>query len=261
MTLLQGQISILLLVAYLSAYRLLRAGQPFWAGLILACTLAKFQIALPVAFLMLCWRQWRLITGFLSGVLLTGLLSIVVAGWQGNVEYFKSIVSVAATTVANASAAKAAYGMYPVDMPNLHGLFFVLTRGSSAAVWLIAASSIALLLWLALRPPSFLMALSAALLVSYHLQAYDLVLLLLPLTACLRSLLHTYDGTASRAQYRALHSRRYLASIVCLSVTVILLTFPLAGIAVVYTHAWICALAPIAMLYWTHAVSSGRLAL
>ena len=71
--------------------------------------------------------------------------------------------------------------MFPARMPDLHGLFFLLSHGQRWGLLLTLGASLAVMLWAALQRPSLPLALLAALLVSYHLQPHDLTLLLLPI--------------------------------------------------------------------------------
>src|SRR6185312_10779083 len=80
------------------------------------------------------------------------------------------------------AAAKVHYGMFPVDMPNLHGLTFGLTHGASWGLALNIVLCCIVMVFAARQKASLLIALPAAMLVSYHMQPHDLTLLLLPLS-------------------------------------------------------------------------------
>jgi len=185
----QGQISFLLLLIYSLSYLLLEERRPFLAGLVAALALAKFQTALPVALLFLCWRVHRFVGGFFCGAVLAGVVSIAITGPAGVAEYLGGLRQVAGASLLHPAAATQAYGMFAGDMPTLHGFFFALTHGSLAAQAAAAVCSIATILWARTKTPSLPLALTIAMLVSYHLQPYDLVLLLLPLAVVLSRLL------------------------------------------------------------------------
>src|SRR5206468_3528174 len=78
--LMQGQDSILLLTILAAAFSFMNNGRELTAGVILGLGLFKFQIVLPIAFLYLVWRRWRVFFGFaLSGVL-AAYLSVALVG-------------------------------------------------------------------------------------------------------------------------------------------------------------------------------------
>jgi len=185
----QGQVSFLLLLLYSIAYVLLERKRPFLAGLIVALALAKFQIALPVALLFLCWRVYRFVGGFLCGALLLSIISVAITGTGGMFEYIFGLGQMGKATLLHAAEAKQHYGMFAGDMPNLHGFFFAMTRGSLIGQACAAACSLGAILWVWSQRPSLPLALVTAMLVSYHMQPYDLMLLLLPLTIALSHLL------------------------------------------------------------------------
>jgi hypothetical protein len=178
--LIQGQISILLLLLYVWMDALLAQRREFLAGVVLAFCLVKFQIAIPVALLFLAWRCYRVLTGFLCGAAGLVLVSLALCGPSGLAAYWRATVNVAGASLFHPLAAKARYGMYAGDMPNLHGLFFVVTHGRANGTILLGLTSVLTLAWASRQRPSLAVALPAAMLVSYHMQVYDLILLLLP---------------------------------------------------------------------------------
>jgi Glycosyltransferase family 87 len=202
--LMQGQVSFILLLLYSGCYVLLRKERPFLAGVVVAFALTKFQIALPIALLFLCWRRFRFIGGFACGALAIGAVSVAIAGPHGTLEYLTGLTSVASGTLLNANAARLKYGMFAADMPNLHGFFFVLTRGSLIGQAFSVGCSSLVMFWAWLQRPSLRVALPAAMLVSYHMQPYDLTLLILPLTVAAGYYLKDEDGrrgTCRRFEY------------------------------------------------------------
>lgn len=178
--LMQGQISFVLLLAATGCYCLERRGQPLLAGLCLAAALVKFQVALPVALLYLLWRRFRVVAGFALGGAALLLASLFMVGTDGLRAYAHRLHSLGATTLLDQHAAHLQYGMQIAAEPNLHGLATLLAGNGAGSALLTLVLSVALLLWAARRPPSMTIAVPAALLLSYHLQPYDLVLLLLP---------------------------------------------------------------------------------
>ncbi|ADW67547.1 glycosyltransferase family 87 protein [Granulicella tundricola] len=180
--LMQGQISFLLLLIFSGAWIMLQRQKPFVAGLLLSLALMKFQLALPVFLLFLVWRNWAVVSGFIAGGCGLSAISFATVGWGGLLSYKNSLTGIAAQTATNAVLAKQRFGMFPVDMPNLHGLSYGLSRGAHWGNILDAVLSVLILIFAARQRPSLLVALPAAMLVSYHMQPHDLVLLLLPLS-------------------------------------------------------------------------------
>jgi hypothetical protein len=180
--LMQGQLSFLLLAIYCGSWVLLRKERSFLAGMLLSLGLIKFQIAIPVFALFLFWRHWRFVAGFLVGSIALVGVSVAIVKEAGLSTYWHSMTGMTKQTAFNAAAAKVRYGMFPADMPNLHGLTFGLAHGAKWGLALNIALCCATLIFTARQRASLFIALPAAMLVSYHMQPHDLTLLLLPLS-------------------------------------------------------------------------------
>jgi Glycosyltransferase family 87 len=237
--LVQGQISFLLLVLYCGAWVLLRQQRPFLAGLLLSIGLMKFQIAIPILVLFLLWKQWRVVSGFLAGAAGLAIVSAALVGRTGISIYFHAMSSMTKQTAFNAAAAKVHYGMFPVDMPNLHGLTFGLTHGASWGLGLNIALCCVVMVFAARQKPSLLIALPAAMLVSYHMQPHDLTLLLLPLSFELDELLRRVRKSSSAYQ------RAYDLT---LRWSLLLLILPLAAIVMTASMNYLISLAVCAVM-------------
>jgi Glycosyltransferase family 87 len=179
-TLMFGQVSLLLLVLYCACFAALQTGRPLLAGIFLSLALIKFQIALPVAFLFLVWRQWRFIAGFLCGTVVLTLISIRITGLKVIETYVESLVFM--SRHASNAAGQAKYATFPAQMPNLYGFFHSISHGAPWGFALTILCSLVVLLWAAIQKPSLPVALLAGMLVSYHLFFYDATLLLLPIS-------------------------------------------------------------------------------
>lgn len=94
-----GQDSILVLFFISAAYVLGVKKRDFLAGLVLALATVKFQIVLILALLLMISRKYRLIGGFTSGCTILALVSVVVTGGAGIIEYFRFVIAVAVTVV------------------------------------------------------------------------------------------------------------------------------------------------------------------
>lgn len=180
--LMQGQISLLMLLIYCGTYVLLRKDRPGLAGVLFSLALIKFQLALPIWFLFIVWKQWRFVAGFLNGALCTGLVSFMVAGRVGMTSYAHSLISMVIATARDPTAGKVRFGMLPTDMPNIHGMTYALSHGASWGPVLNVVLCCVVLGWASRQKASLLLAVPTAMLVSYHMQPHDLTLLLLPLS-------------------------------------------------------------------------------
>jgi hypothetical protein len=83
-----GQDSIILLFVFSSGYLLLSKGKDFLAGVVLALIAIKFQYLAILVPLLLCWRKARLLGGMAVGGILLGLVSLLVTGPRGLLQYF-----------------------------------------------------------------------------------------------------------------------------------------------------------------------------
>lgn len=185
MTLLQGQITCLLLAIFVGGLILARRRRETLAGIVLSLLLVKFQLAIPIALLLCAWRRWNLVRGMLGGAVVLGLTSVMVAGLAGTMEYVRMMSGLTQATAVDPVAAKAMYGMFPSDMPNIHGVAYVLARGSHVSLLITILISGALIAWAAMRDRGLPAALCVAMLVSYHFQAYDMTLLVIPFSVAL----------------------------------------------------------------------------
>ena len=177
MTLIEGQNSILLLMAMILVLVKLDHGDEFHAGLILGLASIKFQYVIPVAALFLIWRRWK----FVSGVAVSSLALVAISVWLTGITGFLSYLRLLGSMSSHFSVQTGTVlGIRPELMPNLRGLVYAGGGPSliSTAVTLIL--SMASLLWTATRRASFPLALLAALLVSYHETFTDATLLILP---------------------------------------------------------------------------------
>lgn len=181
--LVQGQDSVLLLLAVAASYFLLLRGKPMAAGSVLALCVFKPQFALPTA-LLIGLRRPKLLVGFASTCAGLVALTVALVGWQGLIEYCSSVFHVN-------RLAPAVSGVKPVLMPNVRGMISSLLRQESTPV-VLAISSV--LLAVGISAPhrnttederylalTFSLAVVVSLLVSYHAYIHDFVLLLLPI--------------------------------------------------------------------------------
>lgn len=208
LTLVMGQLSILILLIDCVAFVLIEAGSPFLAGLILSLSLMKFQSAIPIAVLFLLWRRWRFTLGFFSGAIALGAISVWIIGLRGLVPYVHAIRHMSSLA---GTPFQGAVGTAPRTMANLYGVFFMLAPTNHIATILTLIASLLLILWAVTRRPSFPLALLVAMLVSYHLYPCDLTLLLLPICLlCNRLFAEDLSPHTAATQTRLNHFRRVI---------------------------------------------------
>ncbi len=194
--LVQGQVSLFLLLVFCLCFTSLQRGRDALAGALLALALMKFHVVLPLVLLFCLWRRWKFLTGFLAGAAGVFAACLALAGVQGMKNYIHAMTLAARTGAVGAT--RDAYQVFSAKMPNLHGLTFALAHESRWGTLLLAVLSIAVLAWTARAGPSFPRAVVAALLVSYHLHLHDLSLLLLPLSLILSAALESIPESKPR---------------------------------------------------------------
>jgi hypothetical protein len=184
LTLLQGQDSILLLLCCTLAFNALKKDADVLAGCWLAMGAFKFQLVIPLALLLVVWGRKRVGLGFSLVVLALAGVSILAVGRHGLVRYPEYALQIARLPGWG--------GVPPELMPNLRGLvegWNLPLSGAFLGSVVLAGSVILLLLaagWservsertLDLR---FSLAVVVTGLVSWHTNAHDLGILILPL--------------------------------------------------------------------------------
>lgn len=246
MALLQGQITYLLLAIFIGALVLARRKHGTLAGIVLSLLIAKFQLAIPIGLLLFAWKRWDLVRGMLWGMMALGLVSIMVAGPTGTMEYVRMMSGLTQATAVDPVGAKAMYGMFPSDMPNIHGVSYVLARGSHISLLITILVSGGLMLWAARRDRGLPAALCVAMLVSYHFQAYDMTLLLIPLAVSLGEIIRKRRDLRPA---RLIHlPRTFWGDVGFVAVPAGLLIAPM-GAAIVYNRiSWLFFAATVAVL-------------
>ncbi|HKW26226.1 MAG TPA: glycosyltransferase family 87 protein [Terriglobales bacterium] len=181
--LLQGQDSLLLLLLFGLAFVALKNGRGFVAGICLGLALFRFQLVLPVMAVLLLRRRWKTVAGFATTAAALVGISAAVVGWGGLMNYPHQLLQF--------SHVQAGAAMNPRIMPNLRGEVVGLAGDGNSVHVLIGVLSLALVVWAASKWKAggqqtqfdlgFGLTLVVAVIVSYHLMAHDLSVLLLPL--------------------------------------------------------------------------------
>jgi len=183
-----GQDSILFLLLLCLTWRQLESGREIGAGCILALALFKFQIVLPIAALMAVRCGWRFSVGFLMSAAGVVLLSVGVAGFSGTASWVQLLFG--AASIISKGAVEQKIRVFPLALTNITGLIYACGGRYLSSPFtfnlLVGICSLSLFVW-CMRviqqcelSVAFSIAILCGLLVSYHLNIYDLTLALLP---------------------------------------------------------------------------------
>lgn len=240
--LLQGQDSIPLLLLFSLGYIALRKNQEFMAGCWFGLGLFRFHLVLPLMLILLLHRKGKALLGFLLVALGLGLLSVGVVGWKEALHYPVYVWGVENST-GNATSLISA-------MPNLRGFVHMFIPWTPRAEVGLSFVSAILLLMASLRwddssshrrfDLSISLAMVATVILSYHVLAHDLCLLLLPL-------LLLSNDFFERGLPKAGRRIEILAPMVVLSLSPLLMLLW-------FRYAAFSLLAPV-LLLWFYAIS------
>jgi hypothetical protein len=187
----QGQDSIILLMLFAASFAFLADGKTFAAGLLIGLGMFKFQIVIPIAILFLLWRRWDFIGGFASSSSAVLLISLCLVGPLQMTVYAHSLLSM---SIIETAIDQARFAVHPIQMTNLRGLIYGFLGSFASRFWIQVVTGIASLtslLWISVRKnqcypgQQFLISVTAAAVLSYHLFIHDLSILLVPLAAVL----------------------------------------------------------------------------
>jgi len=190
--LMQGQDSILLLLLFCAALLSLERDAEFLAGVLTGLALFKFQIAIPVAILFLCWRRWRFLGGFCATGGGVALLSVWIMGFAQARTHFHLLLSM--QTGLGSGSTQFQFPIQLKKMMNLHGLIYGIAQGHiglRSTTLLTLILSVVFLLCVAFagfrlrREDQFKVAIATAVVVSYYMFVHDLVILLIPVSLIL----------------------------------------------------------------------------
>jgi len=173
----QGQDSILLLTLLVCSFVATERSDDYRAGIFLGLTVFKFQFGIPIALLFLAWQKWRIVSTFVLTAVTAVVTSVALSGLSGFLTYPTYLLSMSAGLTTSGEQLR--YGTYPLAMPNIFGLLFAVAAGNHTV---IAAIISCILIALASRSrPSFPLAVTVAMLVSYHGLIHDATILIIPI--------------------------------------------------------------------------------
>ncbi len=196
--LIDGENSLLIMFIYALAFLALRRRWEFLAGALLGFGLVKFQLVLPFVLIFLLRRKWRLCAGFAVVAFALGGISVVAVGLSGVSSYIRLLLGAVKNPENPAFS-----GVLPRDFPSLRGWLDTILAGTSVVKWtkpIVAAVSLALL-WMTAsfwrrhgnngkadwENSLFALAVAVTLMTSFHLNYYDLCLMILPIILVLAS--------------------------------------------------------------------------
>ena len=199
--LMQEQDSILLLALLTVAAAMLDDEKDARAGFLVGLGLFRLQLAIPIAVLFLLWRRWRFIGGFALSSALVLVVSLWLTGITQTRLYLRSLASM---SVGGTSPLEQLRYSQPIThMGNLRALVFGLTSGWLSPLWVqvltVALSVIALLSLLGFAPhatgsKALLVAITASVLVSYHLFIHDMSILVMPVAMALSQSVRSWES-------------------------------------------------------------------
>ncbi len=194
LTMLEGQDTLFVLLAYICSFRALRRNAELSAGAWLGLGLVRPHLVLPFVFILALRRKWTFLGGFALSMAGAAALSILVVGWRGALAYPRYIWSL--------EHSRSALVIPAQYIPNLRGLVEYFGRSllsPALLVVLTVLASLLLAIWAASKWASvpggdgplsdvpFCIALVAASLMSYHEFIYDFSILMLPIVVTLNA--------------------------------------------------------------------------
>ena len=173
-----GQVTIVILMACFLGWIALEHGQRFWAGAALGLLAIKPQFGLPFAVVVLAKRDWHMALGAVTSVALQALIVWSVLG----TDAFAGYAAMLPTIAAHADELEPK----PFQSHSIRSLTRLLPEFLGVPVWLAA---VGLVLWRTAKTWAsavpltvrFGLVLLAAVLINPHLIVYDAALLVLPL--------------------------------------------------------------------------------
>ena len=183
--LIEGQDSIVLLALITASYVLQKSGKELAAGVALGLAAFRFQFLLPFVIFLIFEKRWKFLGGAAVSAAVAIGASLFVAGPESLAAYPRYLAAMSVGLHTNEQ--KVAMGVWPATMPNLRG-FVSLLQVDRAAHWVAQlvtlAGSVGLLAWGIAKRLRFELMAVVAVLLSYHGEIHDSVLLLLPLLKC-----------------------------------------------------------------------------
>ncbi len=185
-SLIQGQDSLMLLFFLTWTFVLLKQGKETYAGAVLACSLFKFHLVLPLYLVLFLKGKWKVLKGSTYSGLLLLALSFAMVGFRGVLGYFRLLEEMVSWSNK--------YNFTPSQMRNIRGML-VLAFGEHSGLVTTASSVLTgcvllcmMLAWKGDWNPKhqkfdlqFSLTLVAGALVGHYLYSHDQSILVLPM--------------------------------------------------------------------------------
>ena len=194
-TFIMGQNSVLVMSLLTAAFVMSAHGRHVSAGSLVALSLFKFQITIPIAIIFLLCKRWRFSLGFGVTAGALAIFSVWLTGIHQAKQYVLSILSL--STVLSRAGIAQPIVLWNV-MTNITAVLIKVFRAPTVTFWVLIASlslSVALVAFSVRRgyhksdTELLLVAIPCAVLVSYHTYPHDLSVLLLPIIVLLDSII------------------------------------------------------------------------
>ena len=192
--LLHGQDTILLALLVTAVYVLLRRQRDIAAGFCLGLCVFRFHLVVPLILILLYQKRIRTMFGFVPTAAALGLISVLIVGWRGALDYPRYVWHLEpARTIVSSGMANVRGLLDPVLIPLTSKLAtdIVISIMSLALIFFAART------WRPENPAEFdlgfALCMIVAVLVGYHTLAHDLTLLLLPITFTVQHLCGSVD--------------------------------------------------------------------
>jgi glycosyl transferase family 87 len=175
-----GQDTLIVLALAGLSILLARQGRDFVSGMVLSLCTVKFHLFLLIPVLVVATRRWRILQGGAAGCALLVLAGFAAAGFNWIPAYLHAIRDPWVTPCLGC-------------MPNVHGAVFAIAGEKGSLPLEIALSSVVAAFCVVGMARSknyeyaFAISLIGGVLLSYHIQLHDLVILLLPLALIIRT--------------------------------------------------------------------------
>ena len=129
--LLEGQDSVLALILAVACWLSFRNASDGNLGFLLGIGLFKFQIFLPLAFI-LTFRRPKLLQGYALSAALVTIASAIIVGLMGLASYPRALLRMARACIREWDCFQ--FGMDPRLLPNLRGLLYGIASGGRAQI-------------------------------------------------------------------------------------------------------------------------------
>ncbi len=124
-TVMQGQVSLLVVLAWLQSYRAAKANRDFGAGIWFSLALIRPQLAILPLLIFALKGRWKIGGGFALGALILGAISLAIVGFDGLMRYKMLLGEV--TSWQNR------YGVQPQQMQTWRGFLHALLATDESA--------------------------------------------------------------------------------------------------------------------------------